>query len=995
MKKVVAFIVILCLSVSCLTTYAEDAVQEEKQISFNDVTEGDSAYDAVMYLAEKGIINGKGNSLFCPNDGLKREELAKILTNAFGLTLSENAPVFNDVPAGMWYADFARAVAKGGLMTGISQNEFGVGQNLSRQDLAVILKRFLEKKNVDLTYENSVMYADLSQIADYAKDAVSVVSGLGIMEERENNCFAPTKNATRAETAIAIYNSIKIQEEQARALGRFGDNTQYMGPFDLPDDRLQEAMPPLFDVANMEGALVHYENFEDDDYGEFKMQFQSAAVTFEEGKGIDGSTCLAIEGSPDEIYHPRLHLAYKPGEIMAGDYYIFSVMIKAEEITGTGNFRGILTVTDHNGKWLTESGAPSAKSSMDWTKFEYVVMVPFGAANTYSAPEFYQLTMGLYKNKLGGKVYFDNMTLKKAKFDPMNTVLMTPNYKGIITEENGIGDISLRAYVDHLNMWDLSKMKFTAQITDDDHNVLMKTENENVTPVMDVYFSSRELEIGKDYYLESILTDKETGDFIQKSEWPLHKKEPDYVTKIGFDEYGRVTSNGVPFIPKSIYNWQDPQAIQDDLIDQESINVIQIGDYGSTANFGTSEIAQKNETDLHARGKYWDAQFRMFAQRNNASQWTTNYVANWADTRGALGRVAENFRKSPNLFGYYAWDEQDPIQHGEELAWVRKIGEYYDPDHPTLCAIDKLNSHRPGIYAKMSDFLGFDPYPASGSQASLSLVSDYMETGKKMNPNRPVYTILQGFWFHTRGDSRGPTPQEFKNMAFQALIAGACMLDCYAWSDAKSKPSPGMTAEDMLAMVTDTYDEIQYLEPIILSAEPAPYYEVNGGGNWLKHMTKRYDGKSYLFAVNADGNDGTATVYLDGVTEIRSMYTKQVYEADDTGWFTIEMSSYGVDVFEYEQADYKSSHAELTRFGLDEIVTVDSESETPAFIVGADLNEVTYNAKISDYATLFINENLVENTGTLNISGLDEIVVKVVSEDERFVTEKTYKINRD
>ena len=701
-KRFLALMLLLCMVVGTFPARAEEtAAAEEPKLKFTDVGEDHPAYSAILHLFEQGIINGKSETLFGPEDFLKREEFAKILSKSLGTTTpSGTAPIYNDVLAGAWYADYVRSSGVVNLMSGISSTEFGVGLTLTRQDLAVVLKRYFSYTGKTPSAGTTVIYADSNNVSDYAREAVEYISSSGVMPARENNMWCPKENVTRAETAMALYNAIEIRKEQTRALGRYGDNTQYMAPFDLPDDRLQEAMPPLFNAADIDGALIHYEDFEDDDYGDFKLNFTSAATTFVEGKGIDGSTCLMIEGSSEEAYHPRFQINFDPGEAVAGDYYTLSVMIKAEGVSGSGSYRGILTVNDDEGRWLTESGSPSGNSNTDWKKFEYVVMIPFGAANTYTAPDFYQLTLGMYKSKLAGKVYFDDLTLQKAKFDPMNTVLMTPNYKGLITEENGVGDISLRAYVDHLNMWDLSKMNFTAQITDDDHNVLMKTESENVTAAMDVYFSSKDLEVGKDYYLESILTDKETGELIQKSEWPLHKKEPDFVPKIGFDEYGRVTSNGVPFIPTSVYNWLDPQDIQDDLIDKESINVIQVGDYGSTVNFGTSSIAQKNEADLHARGKYWDAQFRVFSARSNTSSWTTQYVPNWEDTRGAIGRIAENFKESPNLFGYYAWDEQDPIQHGEELAWVRKIGEYYDPHHPTLCAIDKQNSHRPGIYAK-------------------------------------------------------------------------------------------------------------------------------------------------------------------------------------------------------------------------------------------------------------------------------------------------------
>ena len=69
---------------------------------------------------------------------------------------------------------------------------------------------------------------------------------------------------------------------------------------------------------------------------------------------------------------------------------------------------------------------------------------------------------------------------------------------------------------------------------------------------------------------------------------------------------------------------------------------------------------------------------------------------------------------------------------------------------------------------------------------------------------------------------------------------------------------------------------------------------------------------------------------------IKGMYTGTVYEADKNGWFDISWEKYGTEVFEYEQADYKSSHAELTRFGISDCIIVDSEKEDSTIIVSGD-----------------------------------------------------------
>lgn len=220
------------------------------------------------------------------------------------------------------------------------------------------------------------------------------------------------------------------------------------------------------------------------------------------------------------------------------------------------------------------------------------------------------------------------------------------------------------------------------------------------------------------------------------------------------------------------------------------------------------------------------------------------------------------------------------------------------------------------------------------------------------------------------------------------------MIDSWAYRWTKEKPNPGSTFEKDWTDIKEVLAEVQNFEPIILSKLPAPYYEVENGGEWLNTMSKRYDGKSYLFTVNNQKQKNSAKIYLDGITEIKGLYSSKTYKADEDGMFNLNWNEYEVEVFEYAQEDYKSSHAELSRFGLVDSVIVDAEAKTPCFIISADKTEVEYSAKTSDYASLFINEQKAEKTGKLNLEGLSEIKVKVVSEDGRFETEKTYKIVR-
>ena len=119
-KRFLALMLLLCLVVGVFPARAE-----ETKLKFTDVGENHPAYSAVLYLFENGIINGKSETLFCPDDFLKREEFAKILSKSLSSAPTEDAPIYSDVPEDAWYADYVRSSAEANLMIGISENTFG------------------------------------------------------------------------------------------------------------------------------------------------------------------------------------------------------------------------------------------------------------------------------------------------------------------------------------------------------------------------------------------------------------------------------------------------------------------------------------------------------------------------------------------------------------------------------------------------------------------------------------------------------------------------------------------------------------------------------------------------------------------------------------------------------------------------------------------------------------------------------------------------------
>lgn len=113
--------------------------------SFDDLDKASWAKDAIEYLYSKDIVNGYGNGLYGVNDDVTREQFIRMLLTTLNIKLvvDENT-TFSDVLPDTWYTNYVNAALNMGIVNGISSDSFGVGQPISRQDMAVMCMRAFE-----------------------------------------------------------------------------------------------------------------------------------------------------------------------------------------------------------------------------------------------------------------------------------------------------------------------------------------------------------------------------------------------------------------------------------------------------------------------------------------------------------------------------------------------------------------------------------------------------------------------------------------------------------------------------------------------------------------------------------------------------------------------------------------------------------------------------------------------------------------------------------
>lgn len=181
--------------------------KEQAENRFADLSTVSWARDAINGLSDAGIVNGKTDTLFAPNDTVTRAEFAKMLMGVFGLNSGAfTTSSFADVPTDAWYFQSVESAYNLGIINGVADGYFDPNANITRQDMAVMVMRAATVSGTAVTAtEDATTFRDEAQISDYAKDAVTTLQMAGIINGVTDYEFAPLENATRAQAAVILY----------------------------------------------------------------------------------------------------------------------------------------------------------------------------------------------------------------------------------------------------------------------------------------------------------------------------------------------------------------------------------------------------------------------------------------------------------------------------------------------------------------------------------------------------------------------------------------------------------------------------------------------------------------------------------------------------------------------------------------------------------------------------------------------------------------------
>ena len=178
----------------------------EKEEGFDDI-KGHWAEKEIKELLEKGILKGVSENSFDPDGNLTRAQIAVILKRA--LNLQNGDMEFSDVSKHAWYYEGVASVGSVGLIMG-SDGCFRPDDKITREELSTIIARMIDSEEKEYSLDN-LEFSDKENISDWAVKGITVCYENAIVKGMENGEFMPKNPTTRAQAAVIISKVLQLK----------------------------------------------------------------------------------------------------------------------------------------------------------------------------------------------------------------------------------------------------------------------------------------------------------------------------------------------------------------------------------------------------------------------------------------------------------------------------------------------------------------------------------------------------------------------------------------------------------------------------------------------------------------------------------------------------------------------------------------------------------------------------------------------------------------
>lgn len=167
------------------------------------------AYEDTLFAASREVFQGYPDGSFLPDGTMTRAMFATVLARMSQDDISAyTVRAFDDVDPSAWYGSSVAWAAANGIVFGVGDDMFAPDDSITRQEIAVMLARFLNYMGILLPELATSPFTDEDMASDWALDAIREIQRYGIVSGKPGNEFDPLADCTRAEIAVILHRLI-------------------------------------------------------------------------------------------------------------------------------------------------------------------------------------------------------------------------------------------------------------------------------------------------------------------------------------------------------------------------------------------------------------------------------------------------------------------------------------------------------------------------------------------------------------------------------------------------------------------------------------------------------------------------------------------------------------------------------------------------------------------------------------------------------------------
>ena len=225
---------------------------------FSDVSQKDWFYDYVRIACDNNLISGTSATTFSPNASMTRGQFVTLLGRFANANAGNvvNTGKFSDVPAGEYFTPYVYWALGKGIVSGLTETNFGPNDNLTKEQMATLLIRYADNEKITITPgdDASTSFVDAASISGYAQSSVNTLKNTGILTGDSSGMFLPQKAINRAEATTLFVRF-------ASAIGAIGNPTEPTPPPTITPTPPPTSDPNVIDCRNIYAYIVNADGY--------------------------------------------------------------------------------------------------------------------------------------------------------------------------------------------------------------------------------------------------------------------------------------------------------------------------------------------------------------------------------------------------------------------------------------------------------------------------------------------------------------------------------------------------------------------------------------------------------------------------------------------------------------------------------------------------------------------------------------------------------------